>query len=180
MNPFYIDSEITLFDKNYKFLINNFLNVFINANPDLLGNLDGSIEINLKNLKNSIINNGKINLIINEKTLKLKNALFEIDKVGIIKSKFKYYENEGEMIFSSNNCLEINNKKEFSKKFQISQSKLKKINKIFFDFESNIDNEEISISNIHINKIDKEKQEDEFYIIKNIQEFRNLLKQILI
>ena len=53
--------------------------------------------------------------------------------------------------------FELKNKKEFSRKFQISSKMLKNINKIYFNLEKNIDNGEISISQVYINKIDKEK-----------------------
>jgi len=44
----------------------------------------------------------------------------------------------------------------------------------------NVNNNEISISNIHINKINQDQKDNEFYIIKNIQILKSILKKILI
>ena len=44
----------------------------------------------------------------------------------------------------------------------------------------NVNNNEILISNIHINKINQKQKDNEFYIIKNIQILKSILKKILI
>ena len=147
---------------------------------DSLGNLSGNMELFFKNIKDEIINEGKINLNIDEKNISDLNAIFKVDGVGEITSKFNYRENDGELIFKSNNTFEINNTKEFSKKFQISSGKSNKLKKIYFDLEKNIETGEISISNVHINKIDTKKETNKIYIINNIQVFRSILKDILL
>ena len=85
----------------------------------------------VNNLKNSIINNGKINISIKEKEIKLENSLFEVKDIGKVRSNFRYYENKGDLIFASENIFEITNKKEFSRKFQLSSKKIKSINRSF-------------------------------------------------
>ena len=75
--------------------------------------------------------------------------------------------------------FEINNKKEFSRKFQLVSKNIKNINRIYFDLEKNIENNEISISNIYLNKIDKENASDQYYIIKNLQVLKGLIKKLL-
>ena len=42
--------------------------------------------------------------------------------------------------FKTTNILNVNNKKEFARKFQINFKKTENIKKIYFDFERNIDN----------------------------------------
>ena len=133
----------------------------------------------VNNLKNSIINNGKINISIKEKKIKLEHSLFELTNIGKVRSNFRYYENKGDLIFVSENIFEITNKKEFSKKFQLSSKKIKSINRIYFDLEKNIDNGEISIFNIYLNKVDTENFSEKYYIIKNIQLLKALIRNYL-
>ena len=160
-------------------MIDNLLNIILNLKEESLGNINGKLTLVVNNLKNSIINNGKINLSIKEKKIKLEKSLFEIKGIGKLKSDFRYYENEGDLIFASENIFEITNKKEFARKFQINSKKIKNINKIYFDLEKNIDNEEISISNIYLNKVDVENFSEEYHIIKNMQVFKVLIRKFL-
>ena len=159
-------------------MIDNLLHIILNS-KNYLGNINGTLTLNVNNLKNSIINNGKINISIKEEVIKLESSLFEIEGIGKIKSDFRYYEKEGYLIFVSENMFEINNKKELSRKFQVISKNLKNINRIYFDLEKNIENNEISISNIYLNKIDKENTSDQYYIIKNLQVLKGLIKKLL-
>ena len=179
LNPFYFDSVIEFSNKNSKFLIDNFLNYLINLNEEILGNINGKIVVKLKNLDNEIIDSGIMNIVINEKSLKIENTRLEINKIGFIKSNFDFYEKQGELIFKSKNVLEITNKKEFSKKFQLNLKKAEKVNKIYFDLEKNIEKDKFSISNIYVNKIDVEQKYKEPNYLKNMQIMKSLLNDIL-
>jgi hypothetical protein len=179
LNPFFFDATIDIDQKDTNFLIDNLLSIILNSKEEYLENINGNFTLVINNLKNSIINNGDISFSIKEKEIKLENSLFEIKNIGKVRSDFRYYENKGDLIFASENIFEITNKKEFSRKFQLSFKKTKNINKIYFDLEKNIDNGEISISNIYLNKIDTENSSEEYYIIKNIQVLKALIRNIL-
>jgi len=179
LDPFFFDATIVINQKDANFLIDSLLSIILNSKEEYLRNINGKLTLVINDLNNTIINNGKINLSIKEKTIKLENALFEIKDIGKVRSDFRYYENKGDLIFSSKNIFEITNKKEFSRKFQLSSKAVKNINKIYFDLEKNIDNGEISISNINLNKIDTENFSEEYYIIKNIQVLKALIRNIL-
>jgi len=179
LDPFFFDAKINIAQKDTNFLIDNLLSIILNSKEEYLGNMNGNLTLVVNNLKNSIINNGNINLSIKEKVIKLEKSLFEIKGIGKIRSDFRYYENKGDLIFASENILEITNKKEFSRKFQVNSKSVKNINKIYFDLEKNIDNGEISISNIYLNKIETENFSEEYYIIKNIQILKALVRNIL-
>ena len=179
LDPFFFDAKINIDQKDTNFLIDNLLSIILNSKEEYLGNMNGNLTLVVNNLKNSIINNGNINLSIKEKVIKLEKSLFEIKGIGKIRSDFRYYENKGDLIFASENILEITNKKEFSRKFQVNSKSVKNINKIYFDLEKNIDNGEISISNIYLNKIETENFSEEYYIIKNIQILRALVRRLL-
>ena len=179
LEPFFFDATIDINQKDNNFLIDNLLNFILNSKEEYLENVNGKLTLVVNNLKNSIINNGNINISIKEKKIKLENSLFEVNNIGKVRSNFRYYENKGDLIFASENIFEITNKKEFSRKFQLSSKKIKNINRIYFDLEKNIDNGEISISNIYLNKVDTEHFSEKYYIIKNLHELKALIRNFL-
>ena len=140
--------------------------------------MNGNVSLEISNLKNSLIDNGVINFLIKDKSIKLKKSQFKVQDIGNIDSQFWYYVNNGDLIFISENMFELKNRKEFSRKFQVSPKLLKNINKIYFNLEKNIDNGEISISQVYINKIDQEKFSEKVFIIKNIQLFKAFIRDI--
>ena len=145
-----------------------------------MGNLNGNLVINLKNLDNPILKNGKIDFLINEKSINFQESVFEIENVGFINSKLKYYNEENKLMLHSSNVLEIISTKEFAKKFKLKFSKVNKIKKIFFDLKKDIDSGEISISNIQININKPDLKTDKYYDIKNFQMLRAILRKELI
>ncbi len=179
LNPFFFDATINIEKKDVDFLIDDLINMILNSRDEYLENINGNLTLALNNLKNSIIDNGEINFSVRENSVKLKNSIFEIKDIGKITSNFRYYLDEGDLIFSSENIFEIVNKKEFSRKFQLSLKKIKNINKIYFNLEKNIDNNEVFISDIYLNKIENEKASEEYYLIKNLQILKNLVRDVL-
>ena len=179
LDPFFFDTEIYIDKKDNNFLIDNLLNIILNLKHEYLGNVNGKLTLVIDNLKNPIIKRGKINLSIKEKKVELERSLFEINDFGKLRSDFRFYENNGDLIFASENVLEITNKKLFSRKFNLGSKKVKNINKIYFDLEKNIDNDEITISKIYLNKIDTSNFSEEYYIIKNMQMLKNLVRKLL-
>lgn len=180
LNPFNFDTEIILIENNFKFIIDNLIYYLTTIDENSLGNLNGNIQLSFKDIDDEIINEGKINISINEKNISILQAKFKVNGVGEIISKFNYIENDNELLFKSKNIFEIYDIKRFSKKFQITSGKLKNLKKIYFDLEKDIETGEISISNVYINKIDSKKVKQKKYNIKNIQVFRSLLKEILL
>ncbi len=178
LDPFYFDSKIYISQQNLKFLIDEFFYILINYNPELLGNLNGNLSINLDSIDNEFVDRGNINISVNEKSIDVKDIFFKIDG-GHIASKILYLENEGELIFMSKNSLEIKNKKKFAKKLQIKVDKIKDIRKINFNLLRNIDTGKISISEIKIDDLNNNKLSNQIYNVNNIQELRSLLKTIL-
>ena len=155
------------------------INILFNSNTNYLGNINGNLVLQIDNIKNSLINNGVINFSIKDKIIKLEKSKFEIQDIGNIQSEFRYFVDNGDLIFLSENIFELKNKKEFSRKFQISLKKLKNINKIFFKLEKNIDSGEISISEVYLNQIDNEQFSEKIFVVKNIQLFKALIRDIL-
>ena len=178
LSPFFFNANVKINKKDINFLIDNLLNIILNSNKEYLGNINGNLILEIDNLKNSLINKGNIELSIKEKEIKLNNSLFEISNFGKMESNFRYYENLGNLIFASENIFEITNKKDFSRKFQLSFKKIKNINKIYFDLEKNIDNGEVTIFNVRLNKTDEGKFSKDYFTITNIQVLKSVLRNI--
>ena len=179
LDPFFFESKIKIDNKDINFFIDYLFSYIFNSEEQYLGNMNGNVSLEISNLKNSLINNGVINFSIKDKSIKLKKSQFKVQDIGNIESEFWYYVNNGDLIFISENMFELKNRKEFSRKFQVSSKLLKNVNKIYFNLEKNIDNGEISISQVYINKIEKEKFSEKIFIIKNVQLFKALIRDIL-
>ena len=179
LNPFYFDGEI-VFEKKKLSLITDFIvNYLINANKELLENLNGNLDINLLKLDNPLFNKGKIKFSINEGKIKVLNTYMEIDGMGIIESNFNYLIREDELFLQTSNILNVNNKKEFARKFQINFKKSENIKKIYFDFERNIDNGDMFLSNIFINNKNSKNLLAEVIEINNMQILKSIIRDVL-
>ena len=181
LKPFYLNSKITLNKQNLNFMIDELIFSLLNLKPDLLGNLNGDIELLLTNIEHELIRNGKINFIISQNTINFREVLFNISNIGQVISEIKYNEKDGDIIFNSSNSLLIKNKKEFAKKFQVKSEKVKDLNMIHFKVEKNINTGIVSIFDIRINKLEyKDKNNSELkFNIRNSQELKSLMKRIL-
>ena len=142
--------------------------------------VNGKLTLFFKNLDNEIIDSGKINLNLEKKSIKIISTKLKINNIGFINSSFKYYEKEGELMFSSSNELIIDNHQEFARKFQLDFDKAKKVKKIYFDLEKIINQDEFLISNININKLKENKKNEKLYSISSIQILKSLLRSLII
>ena len=181
LSPFYLNSNIILNKQNLNFLVDELIFSILNLKPDLLGNLNGDIKFHLTNIEHELIRNGNISLNISQKTVNLREVLFNIGDIGSIKTQIKYIEENGDIIFSSSNSLSIKDKKQFAKKFQIKLDKVKNINVVNFKIEKNINTGLVSIFDIKINQdVNHGKKNGKFrYNIRNSQELKSLVKNII-
>ena len=181
LKPFYLNSSITLNKQNLNFMIDELIFSLLNLEPDLLGNINGDIELLLTNIEHELLRSGKISFNISQNTINLREVLFNIGGIAQINSEIKYNEKDGHIIFNSSNSLLIKNKKEFAKKFQVRPDKVKNLDEIYFKVERNINTRQISIFDIKINKVEyKDKNNSKLkYNIKNSQELKSLMKRII-
>ena len=181
VKPFYLNSNIILNRQNLNFLIDELVFSILNLKSDLLGNLNGNLKLSLTNVEHELLRSGKINFIINQKVIKLSKVLFNLSKIGQIESKIKYQEEGGDLIFHSSNILFIENKNEFAKKFQLKSNIAEKLDRIYFKIEKNINTGSISIFDVKISQLNQqdEKQVKKRYSIRNSQELKSLVKQII-
>ncbi len=181
LSPFYLNSNITLNKQSLDFLVDELMFSILNLKPDLLGNVNGDVELLLTNIEHELLRSGKISINISQNTIYLREVLFNIGDVAQINSEIKYNEKDGDIIFNSSNSLLIKNKKEFAKKFQVKPNKVKDLNMFHFKLEKNINTGIVSIFDIKINKVEyKDKNNSELrYNIKNPQALKSLIKKII-
>ena len=162
-------------------MIDELIFSLLNLEPDLLGNINGDIELLLTNIEHELLRSGKISFNISKNTINLREVLFNIGDIAQINSEIKYNEKDGDIIFNSSNSVLIKNKKDFAKKLQVRHDKVKNINEIYFKVEKNINNRQVSVFDIKINKVEyKDKNNSELkYNIRNSQELKSLLKKII-
>ena len=147
--------------------------------PEFLGNINGNFVLKFNNLKNKLINSGKIIFEINENKIITKQANFNVNKIGELKAKLNFVEKDGEIVFYSNNVLKVNDHIELAKIFQVGSKKVKNIKQIYFDVEKSINNKEYLISNVRFNDINYNKHAQKQFLIKNIQNLRASLRKLI-
>ena len=179
LDPFYSDSEFAISNKSVNSIIDNFLIFFFNYDKNYLGNLNGKFRLSFKNIKNTLIKNGQFNFIINEKKIEFLNSFIEVEKIGIINSKIKYFQDQGQLQFISSNTLNIDDHIEFAKAFQLSSKKTKKLKKIYFDLVKNIDDGKFIITNIRLNEDSNLINLDTPITFSNFQAFKASLRKIV-
>ena len=179
LNPFYLNGELAIKNKKVDNIIDNILiNLFL-YDENFIGNFNGIFKIKFKDLKNKIIKNGEIDFIIDEKKIAAKNAYINLDKIGKMKTEIQYISDQGDIKFLSKNNLFIENHIEFAKIFQVSSKKIKKIKNLYFELEKNVDETNFLISNIKINDLEKKELQKQIFEIKNIQNLRSHIRQII-
>ena len=179
LDPFYSDSEFIISNKSINAIIDNFLIFFFNYDKNYLGNLNGKLRLSFKNIKNTLIKNGQFNFSINEKKIEFLNSFIEVEKIGIINSKIKYFQDQGQLKFISYNTINIDDHIEFAKAFQLSSKKTKKLKKIYFDLVKNIDDGKFIVKNIRINNDNNLVNFDEPITFSNFQAFKASLRKII-
>ena len=75
--------------------------------------------------------------------------------------------------------MHIENYIEFAKVFQVSSKKIKNIKNLYFDLEKNIGSTNLLISNIKINNLEKKELQNQIFEVKNIQNLRSHIRQII-
>ncbi len=179
LDPFYFNGEIIFEEKKLSFITDYILNFIFRIDKEFYKNLNGELKITLTNLDNKLFNNGKILISLDNGKIENLNSFIEMEKIGILKSTYKYKVKEGELFFQTKNELVIANQKELAKRFQLNLKKIKSIEKIFFDFERNIDTDEMFLSNVYLNNINSQNLLEEIINTNNMLVLKSTLRDIL-
>ena len=179
LKPFYFNGGLIIKNKKVENIIDNFLLNLLLYNEDYIGNFNGKLKIKFNELNNKLIKKGELDLIINEKKIHLDKAKFKLDEIGYLETNLFFLEKQGDLKFISNNQLYVENHIEFAKTFQVGSKKIKHIKKIYFDLEKKIGETDFIVTNIRINKKDNKINSNETYIVKNIQNLRSHIREII-
>ncbi len=179
LKPFYFNGSLIIKNKKAEKIIDNFLLNLVSYNENYLGNLNGLLNIKFDKLNNKLIKKGEIKLTINEKKISIDEAKFIIDKIGYINSKMSFEEDEGDLKFLTKNQLIIENYIEFAKIFQIGSNKIKNIKHIHFDLEKEYGQTDFIIKNIKINNSKKNLKSNDVFLVKNIQNLRSYIRELI-
>ena len=144
-----------------------------------MGNLSGSLKIIFNELNNKLIKKGELEFIINEKKINISQAKFNLHKIGKIISNISFKEDKGNIIFVSKNKLFVEDHIEFAKIFQVSSKKVKSIKQINFTLEKNINDTEFIIKKVKINNKDNNKSSEKIFLVKNIQNLRSHIRNVI-
>ena len=110
----------------------------------------------------------------------LNPELFESRKPEVVPEKAGEETKETDLQLGKPLPFTKKEKHSFTEWLQLTSKGVENLNKIYFDLEKNIDNNEISVSNIYLNKIDKKNYSEKFYIIKNLQVLKSLIRKLIL
>ena len=177
--PFFFKGDLTIKNKKVESIIDYLILNLLSYDKSYIGNFNGLLKIKFNDLKNKLLKEGEIEIIIDEKKINLGEAKINLDKIGYMTSIMNFTEENGMIIFVSKNRLIIKNHIEFAKVFQIGSKKIKKIKYIDFDLLKNFGETDFTIKNVKINNVDNIVNSDVTFIVKNIQNLRRHLRNVL-
>ena len=184
LNPFFFNFNTDLKDQKIDVLIKYLLLNYFNFKERIHPNLNGTISINLENIKNAYLNNGFLKFNFNNSKITIDDNKLNVRNIGeIVIKNNSFYEVDGNVFFSADLILNITDQKEFYRRFSIPIKNRINLNKIFLTVEKNIDNDSYLIYNFFINNnpINTQNKQDINNIYKyqfdNFQKFRNVIKE---
>ena len=179
LKPFYFEGELTIKNKKVEKIIDNILLKLLLYDESYLGNFEGLFKIKFDDLNNKLIKSGEIDFIVNEKKIIVNEAKFKLDKIGYIHTNMSFFEDKGDIKFKSKNILHIENHIEFAKSFQVGSKKIKNVKQVNFDLIKNYGQTDFLIKNIKINNKENQDKANKIFIVKNIQNLRSHIREII-
>jgi len=179
LKPFYFDGKLLIKDKKIDLIIDNLLSKLYLYDEKFVGNFNGTLKIKFDKLDNKLLQNGEINLVINEKKIIFNEANFNLNKIGSIMTEIKFTEHNGTTRFISKNKLDIKNHIEFAKTFQVGSKKAKDIQEIYFDLEKDLGSSDLILKNVKINSSGNFTNSDGIFVVKNIQNLRSYIRKVI-
>ena len=176
LKPFFFDLDISL--ANLK--LDNILQViFFNLNRlenKVHSNFNGNFKIELNNLNNKIFENLNFNLAFSEGNINFKDTKIDFKNIGkIYFNNIKTLEKDDQLYLITNAKIQIDNKKQFFQRFQITKKNRFLINDIYVNLEINLDDNKYYLSNFYLKDYNDDEKFDLTY-----QEVSNFQKLTLI
>ncbi len=184
LKPFSLDLDININEQNINSIINSILYNYYFNKENIHKNLNGTIRLNFEDIKNAYFKSGYIEFEMSDTKINILNNSLNIRNIGSIKMlKSFFFEQKGEIFFTSLIELNVSNQDELFRRFSIPIKNRKKIEKIFLIFEKNIDKNIYSISELSFNKpTEFEFKLKNFNLLDrktfdNFQKFRKIIKE---
>ena len=181
LEPFFFDTKIDLSNLDYSFIINKFLPSLYVYRDKVHSNINGKSKINIDNVKNKLLNNIEIMISLHDKKIILDKFKIKIKKIGDLSiSNVEYVNREEKIYIRSKMQLNIMDQKQFYYRFQVPKKNRINIKKIYFDLEKNLDENEYYISNINLNSLENNlnNQNSKIYFEDEITNIQTLTKLI--
>ena len=182
LEPFFFNLKLELSNLKFKNVINE-LSLNINRlDNSVHKNFNGNLNINLNNLNSKLFENFKINIKFFEEKILLNNPSIDIKNIGKINFlNLNIFEKDGMLFLKSKIEFKIHDEKEFYQRFQVSKNNRIKLNKFYFDFENNLDEDKYYLSSFYLKDknetSDKENLKSDYYEISNFQQLSTLIKK---
>ena len=146
-------------------------------NNSINPNFNGNLKIKLSNLNSKLFEDILFNLSFSEEKIQINPSSIGLKKIGrIFFSDIKYIENNGDLFLESIMKLEIDDQKQFFRKFQIPKKGRINLSKISFILKKSIGDNFYFISDFGFNtEINKSLDTQNIYEMED-KKFENLHK----
>jgi len=174
LNPFFFDLNLILSGVRIQTVLNQiFLNLY-NTNKIVDLNFNGNLIINLNEINNRLFENLVININFLDEKISLSKSSLNLKKIGKINfSDPLIYEKNQKIIINSKIKFDVVDQQELYRKFLIPRQNRIDLNKVYFEVEYNIDDENYFLSSINFNET--ENNQKIFHEINNIQQLNSFI-----
>ena len=184
LNPFYFNLNLILRDIDIKLLNQQIFSFFYPISNSINQNLNGNFKISLKSKKNKLFDNYNFHFLFKEGKIKLIKCNLNLKKIGNIEfSDFIFIEKLDKLFLQAKSELIIENQIQFYRRFQISKDDRINLKKIYFDIETNVDDNEFYLYNFTLNSSKEiintniDKKNINLKEVKNIQQLTKIIRQ---
>ena len=176
LDPFFFDLNLILNGIKINTVLNNiFLNLY-RTNKSTHLNFNGNLKINLNQINNRLFENLILNINFLEEKISLNQSSLNLKKIGKINfSDPLIYEKNEKVFVKSKITFDVNSQEELYRRFLIPRQHRIDLNKIYFELEYNIDDENYYLSNI--NFTEKSQDASNFYEVNNFQQLNSLISK---
>ena len=176
LDPFFFDLDLILSGTSIKATLNNLFLYLYKTNKVSHINFNGNLKIILSEINNRLFDNLILNINFLEERINLNKSSLDLKKIGKINfSEPMIYEKNQKIFVKSKVKFEIDDQQELYRKFLIPRQNRIDLNKIYFELEYNIDDENYFLSNINFNESENNKKN--FYEVKNIQQLNSIISK---
>ena len=180
LEPFFFNLDLHLSNIKFKHLIKEIFFNLNRLNSVSHKNFNGNFNINLENIDSKLFKNFIMKIKCLNKKIFIDNSSVIVKNIGKINfTNIEIFEKEDELFFKTKIELKIEDQQLFYQRFQIPRENRFNLDKIYVDFEHNLDNDKYFFSEFYLN--DKKKDEVDFgldlYEINNYQQLTLLVRE---